>query len=143
MKVRMQMTAFDFYNQTRVLDHSINIDLQELAIIRETAINDQYGGIGGGGDGNSSTPPKSKVEQAATRIVVAENAIKAKIMELERLKRLVTVEAEKLDDPVERVIIKWRYVLLKSWNDIIKVTGYSRTQVFRYHREALSKTNVE
>lgn len=139
----MQMTAFDFYNQTRELDHSINIDLQELAIIRETAINDQYGGIGGGGDGNSSTPPKSKVEQAATRIVVAENAIKAKIMELERLKRLVTVEAEKLDDPVERVIIKWRYVLLKSWNDIIKVTGYSRTQVFRYHREALSKTNVE
>lgn len=137
------MTAFDFYNQTRELDHSINIDLQELAIIRETAINDQYGGIGGGGDGNSSTPPKSKVEQAATRIVVAENAIKAKIMELERLKRLVTVEAEKLDDPVERVIIKWRYVLLKSWNDIIKVTGYSRTQVFRYHREALSKTNVE
>lgn len=137
------MTAFDFYNQTRELDHSINIDLQELAIIRETAINDQYGGIGGGGDGNSSTPPKSKVEQAATRIVVAENAIKAKIMELERLKRLVTVEAEKLDDPVERVIIKWRYVLLKSWNDIIKVTGYSRTQVFRYHREALSKTNIE
>lgn len=137
------MTAFDFYNQTRELNHSINIDLQELAIIRETAINDQYGGIGGGGDGNSSTPPKSKVEQAATRIVVAENAIKAKIMELERLKRLVTVEAEKLDDPVERVIIKWRYVLLKSWNDIIKVTGYSRTQVFRYHREALSKTNIE
>lgn len=137
------MTAFDFYNQTRELDHSINIDLQELAIIRETAINDQYGGIGGGGDGNSSTPPKSKVEQAATRIVVAENAIKAKIMELERLKRIVTDKAEKLDDPVERVIIKWRYVLLKSWNDIIKVTGYSRTQVFRYHREALSKTNVE
>lgn len=143
MKVRTQMTAFDFYNQTRELDHSINIDLQELAIIRETAINDQYGGIGGGGDGNSSTPPKSKVEQAATRIVVAENAIKAKIMELERLKRIVTDKAEKLDDPVERVIIKWRYVLLKSWNDIIKVTGYSRTQVFRYHREALSKTNVE
>ncbi len=137
------MTAFDFYNQTRELDHSINIDLQELAIIRETAINDQYGGIGGGGDGNSSTPPKSKVEQAATRIVVAENAIKAKIMELERLKRIVTEKAEKLDDPVERVIIKWRYVLLKSWNDIIKVTGYSRTQVFRYHREALSKTNIE
>jgi DNA-directed RNA polymerase specialized sigma subunit len=139
----MQMTAFDFYNQTRELDHSINIDLQELAIIRETAINDQYGGIGGGGDGNSSTPPKSKVEQAATRIVTAENAIKAKVMELERLKRIVTEKAEKLDDPVERVIIKWRYVLLKSWNDIIKVTGYSRTQVFRYHREALSKTNVE
>lgn len=137
------MTAFDFYNQTRELDHSINIDLQELAIIRETAINDQYGGIGGGGDGNSSTPPKSKVEQAATRIVTAENAIKAKIMELERLKRIVTEKAEKLDDPVERVIIKWRYVLLKSWNDIIKVTGYSRTQVFRYHREALSKTSVE
>ena len=137
------MTAFDFYNQTRELDHSINIDLQELAIIRETAISDQYGGIGGGGDGNSSTPPKSKVEQAATRIVVAENAIKSKIMELERLKRIVTEKAEKLDDPVERVIIKWRYVLLKSWNDIIKVTGYSRTQVFRYHREALSKTNVE
>jgi DNA-directed RNA polymerase specialized sigma subunit len=64
-------------------------------------------------------------------------------MELERLKRIVTAKAEKLDDPVERVIIKWRYVLLKSWNDIIKVTGYSRTQVFRYHREALSKTNVE
>jgi hypothetical protein len=137
------MDAFEFYNQTRNLNRDICIDLQELAILRETAINNQFGGIGGGGDGNSSTVPKSKVESAAVRIVAAENNINDKRIELERLKRLITVEAEKLDDPVERVIIKWRYVMLKSWNEIIAVTGYSRTQVFRYHRDALRNTNVE
>jgi hypothetical protein len=113
------MDAFEFYNQTRNLNRDICIDLQELAILRETAINNQFGGIGGGGDGNSSTVPKSKVESAAVRIVAAENNINDKRIELERLKRLITVEAEKLDDPVERVIIKWRYVMLKSWNEII------------------------
>jgi DNA-directed RNA polymerase specialized sigma subunit len=136
------MTNYDFFNQARALNREINIELQELAILRESAINDQFGGIGGGGDGNSSTLPKSKVEIAAMRIVEAENAIKLKRIELERLQRQVSVSADKLENPVERIIIKWRYVMFKTWDEIISITGYSRRQVFRFHRDALRRNVV-
>lgn len=135
------MTAYDFYNRARELNKEINIDHQELAILREQSINDQLGGCGGDGSKDGGTP-RSKVENAALKVVAFENRISEKVCALEVLKAEIRKTIETLSDPVERIILLWRYVLFKTWKDIIKVTGYSRTQVFRFHRKALKHTQI-
>lgn len=136
------MTAYEYYNRARVLNKEINIDHQELAILREQSVNDQFGGCGGDGGNKDGGTPRSKVESAALKVVAFENKISEKVCALEVLKVEISKTIETLSDPVERVIMKWRYVLFKTWEEIIEVTGYSRTQVFRFHRKALKHTQI-
>jgi hypothetical protein len=125
-----------------LLKRDINIKLQELSILRETSINDQFGGCGGDGGNKEGGTPRSKVESAAVKIVMFENEISGKLAELEVIKNEISATIDKLPDPVERIILMWRYVLFKTWDEIINVTGYSRTQVFRFYRNALRHTQI-
>lgn len=139
------MTPFDFFNRARTLAQEISINLQELAILRETAINDQFGGIGNGNDGNGNDgggTPRSKVETAALKIVAFESQISEKVLKLEIIKSEITTVIEKISDPIDRIIMMRRYVLCRSWEEIIDVTGYSRSQVFRHHRKALKYAQI-
>lgn len=138
----MSNNTYDYYNRARLLKRDINIKLQELSILRETSINDQFGGCGGDGGNKEGGTPRSKVESAAVKIVMFENEISGKLAELEVIKNEISVTIDKLSDPVERIILMWRYVLFKTWDEIINVTGYSRTQVFRFHRNALRHTQI-
>lgn len=134
------MTAFEYLNRARVLNRQIKLDHQELAILRETSISAQFGSCSGASEGTSEGgTPRSKVESAAIRIVSFENRIAEKMRELEKIKREITETISKLSDPVERIILTWRYVLLKPWSDVIDKTGYSRRQVFRVHKEAMRR----
>lgn len=136
------MNAYEFYNRARVLNHDIHINLQELTILRETSINAQFGGCGGDSGNKDGGKPRSKVECAAVKIVDFESRISEKMCVLESLKEEISKTIETLSDPVERIIMMWRYVLFKTWEEIINVTGYSRTQVFRFHRKALKHTQI-
>ena len=139
------MTQFEYFNRVRMLAQEININLQELAILRETAINDQFGGIGNGDDGNGNNgggTPRSKVETAALKIVAFESLIAEKMRTLEMIKSEVAAVIEKISDPIDRIIMMRRYVLCRSWEEIIDVTGYSRSQVFRHHRKALKYAQI-
>lgn len=61
---------------------------------------------------------------------------------LKRLKReLASIEAaiDGLDDPVERIIIRERYLVGSSWTRVARLINYSRTATFEKHRSALNK----
>lgn len=134
------MTAYEFYSRARLLKKQIFYDLQDLAILRETSISAQFGGCGGSSFGRvEGGTPQSKVESAALKVVDAENKIAEKGRALEALKTEISAKIDTIDDPVERIILTWRYVMLKSWEDIILITGYSRAQVFRIHKKAMRR----
>lgn len=45
----------------------------------------------------------------------------------------------KIDDPTLEEIATNRYINRLSWNDVIRISNYSRAQVFRYHLHILEK----
>ena len=45
----------------------------------------------------------------------------------------------KLDEGMERIIMRYRYIDLFKWEIIMKKVGYEKSQVYRIHNRALDK----
>ena len=57
------------------------------------------------------------------------------IKETRKVRRIIG----KLDDSTLEEIMTNRYINRLSWNDVIRISNYSRAQVFRFHLNALEK----
>lgn len=55
--------------------------------------------------------------------------------ETHKVRRIIS----KIDDPILEEIATNRYINRLSWNDVIRISNYSRAQVFRYHLHILEK----
>ena len=65
---------------------------------------------------------------------------------VERSRNLLSKETHKvryiiskMDEPVLEEIATNRYINRLAWNDVIRISNYSRAQVFRYHLQILEK----
>lgn len=65
---------------------------------------------------------------------------------VERSRNLLSKETHKvrkiiskIDDPILEEIATNRYINRLSWNDVVRISNYSRAQVFRYHLHILEK----
>lgn len=79
-------------------------------------------------------------ETVLMMILAAEYDVENLQFELgEAVPKLVKKIQDYFSDEVEQTILIYRYVACKSWNEIQKLIGYSRSRVFYFHNRALGK----
>lgn len=69
--------------------------------------------------------------------IEAEEVLKQLEKELEQMLGNFSIELESLENPDHRRILSYRYVLNKSWDEIPEIMHYSKSNVYKLHREAL------
>ncbi len=80
----------------------------------------------------------SRLEDAFIRYTDTEEKYRLKLAELFAL-QLEIEEAVSGLDPLERMVIRGRYIQLMTWEDLSDYIGYSYTQTFRFHKTAIEK----
>ena len=131
--------AYQFYSQLKNLKKNIKDARNELRLMREAAVNDQYGG------GVSIGTPSGKNERNKVENgVVKTMALEEKIAELAKRYEEIRFEIERaiecLTNLNERTVLKMRYLYFKRFEDIVVMTGYSISHVYRFHRNGLKNT---
>ncbi len=93
-----------------------------------------------------SDMPKGNKQSDLSDIMVMLEVLETKIIlqKEECLKRKIEIESMivGIQDGVESLILRRRYIEFKEWTLIAKELSYSKMQVFRIHDVALNKINV-
>ena len=55
--------------------------------------------------------------------------------ETHKVRRVIS----KVDEPILEEILTNRYINRLAWNDVVRISNYSRAQVFRFHGQGLEK----
>ena len=87
-------------------------------------------------------PRSSLVENAALKVVELEEEIASDILELVRVMKEIASAISRMDSMECRTILEMRYLSFMEWDEIISRMGYSRSYVFRLHKEALKAIGI-
>ena len=138
------MTAKEYLSQVYKLDKQAEMILQKADAMRKSLYGRGQSYESGGHSDSSDSIAKAvaKVvdyEQKADEVI---NKLVDKRIEIENTINMIS-------DPVQREVLERRYLLYQSWDGfydkisgqyvkgICENMGYSRTQVFRQHREGI------
>ena len=112
------MTAKEYLKQAYLLDKQIQVEVKELEQLREmrgTIQGCSYGEkIGSNPNRNMEAPFIKTIE----KIWEYEQKIDKKINRLVDLRSEINAAIEKMDNPEERLLLKYRYLKNESWEDI-------------------------
>ena len=133
------MTAKEYLKQAYLLDKQIQVEVKELEQLREmrgTIQRCSYGGekIGSNPNRNLEAPFIKTIE----KIWEYEKKIDGKINRLVDLRSEINTAIEKMENPEERLLLKYRYLKNESWEDISYELNVSYRTVHRIHASALN-----
>lgn len=134
----MTTTSHDkikFLSQYRWLDREINRKLEEkerlLALAcRVSPALSQEPKIGGS---------IYKQSDIVAKIVDLETEINADIDKLITLKLDIEAKIKAVESPKEQLVLRYRYIDCKRWEEIAYIMGYAWAQVHRIHKRAIEK----
>ena len=133
------MTAREYLNQTFVINSEINRKLQHIAALRNLLESDTTKLTG---MPRNPSPNNSRMADIIAEIADLEKEADMETDRLVNIKRTILSAAYALDKDIARQVIELRYIKAMSWPMVMKETGYSKRQLFRYHKEALEKINL-
>lgn len=87
--------------------------------------------------GAASTERGSAQERAATELFELREHYEKKIRELNEKQLRIETAIETLEDPVMRMLLRYRYIDGRSWNQIAILMNYSVDHIWRKHGQAL------
>ena len=117
------MTAKEYLKQAYLLDKQIQVEVKELEQLRGTNPNR-----------NLEAPFIKTIE----KIWEYEQKIDAKINRLVDLRAAINAAIESMENPEERLLLKYRYLKNESWEDISYELNVSYRTVHRIHASALN-----
>lgn len=128
------MTAKEFLERAGRLDLKISINLEHVEQLRSIAYkvtskireNPASGGT-----------PKSALEDAVIKLVMAEQALNADIDRFVDMKKEIIDMLEKMPNEDEQLILNLRYLCLNRYEDIARKMNLSLRSVYRIHAYAL------
>lgn len=131
------MNAKEYLQQGYYLDKRIESDLKEVANLRKLSV-----GISSASMEEKHNPNKP-AEASFTRILEKiwdyEEEINEEIDRLVDLKKEISETIDKLPDPLERLLLRYRYIHFMKWDDIALKLEVGRRRVFSLHTDALGK----
>jgi len=68
----------------------------------------------------------------------AEKLLEKNRQETEKIEAFIAT----LDDPLERAVIRFRFVALMSWDEICVECGYSNSKIMEVFKDAMAKKNA-
>ena len=134
------MTIQDYLKQAFVAHQEIEARLEEITRLQSLATR------------TTSTlkwPPSgsevatSKIEQAIARMQEKEEHLAEEVTELLNITDAVSTAVEKIKNPVEKRILKYRYVCFFSWKQIALLMKMSNSSLFRLHASALENLSSQ
>ena len=128
----------EYLKRAYLLDKQINVEIQELEQLgnmRGTIQGCSYGEkVGSNPNRNTEAPFIKTIE----KIWEYEQKIDAKIDKLVDLRSEINASIEKMENPEERLLLKYRYLKNESWEDIAYELNVSYRTVHRIHASALN-----
>ena len=132
------MTAKEYLKQAYLLDKQIQVEVKELEQLRE-----MRGTIQGCSYGEKiGTNPNRTLEapfiKTIEKIWDYEQRIDAQINRLVDLRSEINAAIESMENPEERLLLKYRYLKNESWEDISYELNVSYRTVHRIHASSLN-----
>ena len=129
------MDAREYLRQIAKLDMKINIQLEDLAMLRtiaEKADSCIYGMPAQGGN------PR-KLEDVVIRIVDMEAELNRDIDRLSESRREIAKYLDRITDENCRLVLQMHYIQGYTVEEIARRMAYSRSQIYRFNREGLAE----
>ena len=134
------MTSKEYLRQAYRLNELIDSDAEELERLRDLSFK-----IAGGNYGErviSSGRKEPSFVRYIDEIDEMERKIHAELCELVLLKRNITQAINRMENREERLVLTYRYLSNKTWEQISSILSVSIRTVHRIHQSALSHFSV-
>ena len=129
------MTAKEYLSQAFRLDRRIKSDLREIGELRALV-----SGISSPGferSYNPNRPTEAPFVKGLERVWSMEERINAEIDRLVAVKEEIRSVIDEVDDYDQRMLLRYRYIHLCSWDEIISQMHYGRSWIYALHGRAL------
>ena len=117
------------------LDMSIQTKLEQVEQFRSLAY--KITSVIRADSGVSGSTPKSALEDSVIKLCMAEQELDRQIDRFVDAKREIEGLLEHMEIDEERTLLEWRYLCLKSWEDIANAMHFSKSYAYQLHRRAL------
>lgn len=134
------MTAKEFLNQAYRLNELIDSDVEELERLRDLAA--RISGPNFGERVQTSRNPDPPFVHYLDDIMDMEQKIHRELCELVVLKKKITESLEKVENREERLLLTYRYLDNRTWEQIASRLSVSDRTVHRIHASALRNFSV-
>lgn len=134
------MTAKEFLNQAYRLNELIDSDVEELERLCDLAT--RISGSNFGERVQSSRNPDPPFVRYLDDIMEMEQKIHRELCELVVLKKKITESLEKVGNREERLLLTYRYLDNRTWEQIASMLSVSDRTVHRIHASALRNFSV-
>ena len=134
------MTSKEYLRQAYRLNELIDSDAEELERLRDLSFK-----IAGGNYGErviSSGRKGPSFVRYIDEIDEMERKIHAELCELVLLKRNITQAINRMENREERLVLTYRYLSNKTWEQISSILSVSIRTVHRIHQSALNHFSV-
>nr|DAQ66904.1 MAG TPA: Protein of unknown function (DUF722) [Caudoviricetes sp.] len=136
----MAVTAKEFLNQAYRLNELIDSDVEELERLCDLAT--RISGSNFGERVQSSRNPDPPFVRYLDDIMEMEQKIHRELCELVVLKKKITESLEKVGNREERLLLTYRYLDNRTWEQIASMLSVSDRTVHRIHASALRNFSV-
>ena len=130
--------AKEYLKRAYLLDKQINVEIQELEQLRNMRGTIQGCSYGEKVGSNPNRNTEALFIKTIEKIWEYEQKIDAKIDKLVDLCSEINASIEKMENPEERLLLKYRYLKNESWEDIAYELNVSYRTVHRIHASALN-----
>lgn len=132
------VSAKEYLKRAYLLDKQINVEIQELEQLRNMRGTIQGCSYGEKVGSNPNRNTEALFIKTIEKIWEYEQKIDAKIDKLVDLCSEINASIEKMENPEERLLLKYRYLKNESWEDISYELNVSYRTVHRIHASALN-----
>ncbi len=132
------VSAKEYLKRAYLLDKQINVEIQELEQLRNMRGTIQGCSYGEKVGSNPNRNTEALFIKTIEKIWEYEQKIDAKIDKLVDLCSEINASIEKMENPEERLLLKYRYLKNESWEDIAYELNVSYRTVHRIHASALN-----
>lgn len=129
------MTAKEYLNRAYILNNRINDKLIKLDCYKELSESVSSPGFEEKFSGTSNTD--APFARYVEKISILEEEINADVKMLEKIKADIDAEIDKLEDPYEQLILRYRYLLFMPMSQIAKKVHYTLRWTQHMHNRAL------
>ena len=130
------MTPKEYLKQSYRLDQKINSDIAEAARLREMA--SSVGSPGFEEHYNPNRSTEAPFVRCFERVWELEQKINAEIDKLVALKEQIRTVIDKVENPDEQMVLRYRYIHNMTWEQIGDELRADESTVRRWHRRALA-----
>ena len=134
------MTAREYLHQAYRLDHRINSDIEEVQRLREMSCSISSPGFGE--RVQTSRNCEAPFVRCIEKIMDLEQKIDKEIDLFVDLKKQIRSVIESVEDPDEQMVLRYRYIHNKTWEEIGDELYADKVTVWRWHKKALSDVTL-